>query len=125
MNGIERLYIQLRYPWLNSFVSTISREQSMNSPKWTGLLFKQVDKDKLNVIGMPFMQLRYMWLNSFVSKSLQWSKIHEFTCYYNGNRIDAAKFLIAILRYTTSVDLIFTITIFFSSSLGFLKVLIG
>ena len=32
MNGTRRLYIQLRYPWLNSFVGTISRGQSMNSP---------------------------------------------------------------------------------------------
>ena len=31
-NGRGRLYIQLRYPWLNSIVRTISREQSMNSP---------------------------------------------------------------------------------------------
>ena len=32
MNELGRPYIQLRYPWLNSFVSTISREQSMNLP---------------------------------------------------------------------------------------------
>ena len=47
--------------------------------KFNRLLYKQVDKDKLNVIGRPFMELRYMWLNSFVSKNLQQSTIHEFT----------------------------------------------
>ena len=53
--------------------------QSIYLPKLKGLLYKRVDKDKLNVIGGLFMQLRNTWLNSFVSKNLQWSTIHEFT----------------------------------------------
>ena len=36
MNGTGGLYIQLRYLWLNSFVSKVSGVQSMNSPKLKG-----------------------------------------------------------------------------------------
>ena len=55
MNAVGRLYMQLSYSWLNSFFrkrnqwSTIV--QSIYSPKVKGLLYKRVDKDKINETG--------------------------------------------------------------------------
>ena len=76
-----RLHMQLSYSWLNSFFRTKNQwstiVQSIYSSKLKGL-HKQVDKNKLNVIGGLFMQLSYRRLNSLVSRNLQWSTIHEF-----------------------------------------------
>ena len=52
--------------------------QSIYSPKLKGLLYKRVDKDKMNGIGRLYIQLRYPWLNSFLSKNM-WNTVHEFT----------------------------------------------
>ena len=62
---------KLSYSWLNSLFRKESVEysyvvQSICSPKLKGLLYKRIDKDKMNGIGRLYIQLRYPWLNSFV-----------------------------------------------------------
>ena len=70
MNVVGGLYMQLGYSWLNkSFKKKITRVQSIYSPKLKGLLYKLVDKDKINGIDRLYMQLRYSWSNCFVSNN--------------------------------------------------------
>ena len=61
LNGVYRVYMQLCYSWMNSFVrKKISGVKSISLPKLKGLLYKQ--------LGRLYMQLSYSRLNSFLEK---------------------------------------------------------
>ena len=74
MNSIGRLLMQLRYPWLNSFVS-----KSMNSPKVKGSLIKRLDKDEMN--GIKRLHQLSLWtayaIKLFVVEQFCWKKSQE------------------------------------------------
>ena len=59
--------MKVSFSWLSSFVIIKSTDsETIHSPKLKGLLYKRVDKDKMNGIGRLYIQLRYPWLDSFV-----------------------------------------------------------
>ena len=78
MNAIGRLHMQLRYPWLISFVSKNQQSIIHDFTKLKGSPVKRLDKDEVNGIERLYMQLNYSWLNSFVRKNVrqvQWTRI--------------------------------------------------
>ena len=68
MNGIGRLYMQLRYLCLNSFVRKTTVE--LKFIYLNGLPYKQLDSDEMNAAGRMHMQLSYSWLNNFFWKRI-------------------------------------------------------
>ena len=61
--------MQLRYMWLNSFVSKNLQWSTIHEfTKMIGSPLKRLDKDEMNGIQRLHIELSYSWLNSFVKK---------------------------------------------------------
>ena len=78
LNVIGGLFMQLRYTWLDSFVSkNLQWSTIRESQKLIGSSLKRLNKNEMNGIERLHIQLSYSWLNSLVRKKIrevQWTR---------------------------------------------------